>query len=166
MDIMQLCGVLSATTSADAAQRHAAEETLKQVRIMLDAANPRWYCSRSKQQHCVIERQNALVCLWVEGCTAASVPHYWPVGASINRLRHTAHGQLALCVRPQYQHSPGQLTNLLRVAVEDSVDAAVRQVAAITFKHLVKADWDQGEQGRDTPILQESATCSYYATML
>jgi hypothetical protein len=31
MDIMQLCGVLSATTSADAAQRHAAEETLKQV---------------------------------------------------------------------------------------------------------------------------------------
>ena len=35
MDIMQLCGVLSATTSADAGQRHAAEEALKQVRNML-----------------------------------------------------------------------------------------------------------------------------------
>jgi hypothetical protein len=34
MDIMQLCSVLSATTSADAGQRHAAEEALKQVRTM------------------------------------------------------------------------------------------------------------------------------------
>lgn len=44
----------------------------------------------------------------------------------------------------QHQHTPGQLTNLLRVAVEDTVDPAVRQVAAITFKNLVKADWMQG----------------------
>ena len=35
MDIMQLCSVLAATTSADAGQRHAAEEALKQVRFML-----------------------------------------------------------------------------------------------------------------------------------
>jgi importin-7 len=51
-----------------------------------------------------------------------------------------------IVIHLQHQHMPGQLTNLLRVAVEDSVDAAVRQVAAITFKNLVKADWDaQGE---------------------
>lgn len=31
MEIMQLCNVLSATISQDASQRHAAEETLKQV---------------------------------------------------------------------------------------------------------------------------------------
>lgn len=60
MDIMQLCAVLSATTSADAAQRHAAEETLKQVRIMLRCSQSR-YAGRSKQQHCTTDRQNALV---------------------------------------------------------------------------------------------------------
>lgn len=52
----------------------------------------------------------------------------------------------------QHQHAPGQLTNLLRVSVEESVDAAVRQVAAITFKNLVKADWDvRGEQETAPP---------------
>ena len=42
----------------------------------------------------------------------------------------------------QYQHAPGHMTSLLRVAVEDSVDPSIRQVAAITFKNLVKKDWD------------------------
>lgn len=53
------------------------------------------------------------------------------------------------CCLLQHQYAPGQLTNLLRVAVEDSVDGAIRQVAAITFKNLVKADWDTrgGRQG-------------------
>jgi hypothetical protein len=31
---------------------------------------------------------------------------------------------------------------LLRVAVEDRVDPAVRQVAAISFKNTVKRHWD------------------------
>jgi Importin-beta N-terminal domain len=76
------------------------------------------------------------------------------VGAFLNRSWHAAHDQPVLCVDLQYQHSPGQLTNLLRVAVEDSLDAAVRQVAAITFKNLVKADWDaQGEHARSDPNL-------------
>lgn len=33
------------------------------------------------------------------------------------------------------------MVNLLRVALEDSVDPAVRQVASISFKNLVKRDW-------------------------
>lgn len=57
----------------------------------------------------------------------------------------------------QHQHAPGQLTNLLRVAVEDSLDAPIRQVAAITVKNLVKADWD--EQG-------ETHTCRGTQTLL
>ena len=32
--------------------------------------------------------------------------------------------------------------NLLRVAVEDSLDVGLRQVAAITFKNLVRKEWD------------------------
>ena len=32
--------------------------------------------------------------------------------------------------------------NLLRVAVEDSLDVGIRQVAVITFKNAVKKDWD------------------------
>ena len=42
----------------------------------------------------------------------------------------------------QFQHVPGQLVNLLRVAVEDSLDIGLRQVASITFKNLVRKDWD------------------------
>lgn len=38
--------------------------------------------------------------------------------------------------------------NLLRVAVEDSLDVGIRQVAAISFKNLVRKDWDpQGAAG-------------------
>lgn len=37
---------------------------------------------------------------------------------------------------------PGQLVNLLRVAVEESLDVGIRQVAAITFKNAVRKDWD------------------------
>ena len=42
----------------------------------------------------------------------------------------------------QYQHQPGHLTGLLRVAVEPSLEPGIRQVAAISFKNLVKADWE------------------------
>ena len=72
-----------------------------------------------------------------------------PVGsrfASASRLlSHPAH---VPCTRPpsiyaplQSKHAPGQIVNLLRVALEDSVDPATRQVAAISFKNLVKRDW-------------------------
>jgi hypothetical protein len=39
----------------------------------------------------------------------------------------------------------GHLSNLLRVTVEESAEEAVRQVAAITLKNLVKNDWDCGK---------------------
>ncbi|BDA47636.1 Importin-7 [Coccomyxa sp. Obi] len=50
----------------------------------------------------------------------------------------------------QFQHVEGQLVNLLRVAVEDSLDVGIRQVAAISFKNLVRKDWDP--QGGPSPI--------------
>eukprot|EP00887_Chlorella_sp_A99_P003658 scaffold7.g3658.t1 len=51
----------------------------------------------------------------------------------------------------QHKHAPGQLVNLLRVALEDSVDPAVRQVAAISFKNVVRQGW-QAEEGAASPI--------------
>lgn len=45
----------------------------------------------------------------------------------------------------QFQHSKGQLVNLLRVAVEPSLDLGTRQAAAISFKNLVRRDWAAGE---------------------
>ena len=44
----------------------------------------------------------------------------------------------------QFQHSEGQLVNLLRVAVEPSLDQGTRQAAAISFKNLVRRDWVSG----------------------
>lgn len=43
----------------------------------------------------------------------------------------------------------GQAVNLLRVAAEESVDPAVRQVAAISFKNLCRRSWDV-EEGSST----------------
>jgi hypothetical protein len=48
----------------------------------------------------------------------------------------------------QHKHAPGQLVNLLRVALEESVDASVRQVAAISFKNVVKRDWQAAGERR------------------
>ncbi|EIE23737.1 ARM repeat-containing protein [Coccomyxa subellipsoidea C-169] len=53
----------------------------------------------------------------------------------------------------QFQHVKGQLVNLLRVAVEDSLDVGLRQVAAISFKNLVRKDWDP--PGSPSPIPEE-----------
>ena len=44
----------------------------------------------------------------------------------------------------------GQVVNLLRVAAEESVDPAVRQVASISFKNLVKKAWDRPGDDRCT----------------
>ncbi len=62
------------------------------------------------------------------------------VVAAFHALRFTL-----TCWVLQSKHARGQIVNLLRVALEDSVDPAVRQVAAISFKNLVKRDWaDEG----------------------
>ena len=45
----------------------------------------------------------------------------------------------------QFQHSEGQLVNLLRVAIEPALDQGTRQAAAISFKNLVRKDWVAGE---------------------
>lgn len=61
----------------------------------------------------------------------------------------------------QFQHVEGQLVNLLRVAVEDSLDVGIRQVAAISFKNLVRKDWDpQGAVGY-LPLFLRGDPCSH-----
>ena len=42
----------------------------------------------------------------------------------------------------QYKHARGQVVNLLRAAVEPSLDLAIRQQAAIIFKQLCRSEWD------------------------
>ncbi|GFH09662.1 ARM repeat-containing protein [Haematococcus lacustris] len=55
----------------------------------------------------------------------------------------------------QHEASKGQVINLLRVAAEESVDIAVRQVAAITFKRLVRRSWDPPASDTTTYRLPE-----------
>ncbi|KAG1660790.1 hypothetical protein FOA52_011331 [Chlamydomonas sp. UWO 241] len=50
-------------------------------------------------------------------------------------------------VLKQHEVAQGQVVNLLRVAAEETVDAAVRQVAAISFKNLVKKNWEAPSEG-------------------
>jgi hypothetical protein len=45
----------------------------------------------------------------------------------------------------QHEKAPGQIVNLLRVAAEQTVDINVRQVAAISFKNIVKRNWEPAE---------------------
>ena len=59
--------------------------------------------------------------------------------------------------RMQFKHVLGQLTALLRVALEPSLDLTLRQVAAITFKNLVKTDWDR--QGLHQLLCVASHVC-------
>lgn len=49
---------------------------------------------------------------------------------------------------------PGGLVNLLRVAVEETMEFMVRQVAAIAFKNAVKKDWEHRES-RPSKISEE-----------
>lgn len=68
--------------------------------------------------------------------------HFPEVTRTTNTIRELA--MTRLCFLPQHAHLPGQLTNLLRVAVEGTLDVSVRQVAAITLKNLVKTRWESG----------------------
>lgn len=54
----------------------------------------------------------------------------------------------------QSKHARGQVVNLLRVSLEEGCDPAVRQVAAISFKNLVKRDWE-AEEGKASPLAEE-----------
>jgi hypothetical protein len=67
----------------------------------------------------------------MQPCTCRRAPH-GGVTAGLSRPG----------ARAQFQHSPGQLVNLLRVAVEESVAMGTRQAAAISFKNLVRRDWE------------------------
>lgn len=51
-------------------------------------------------------------------------------------------GRIAILTYTQGETLKGQAVNLLRVAAEESVDAAVRQVASISFKNLCRRSWD------------------------
>lgn len=65
---------------------------------------------------------------------------YAVLGASLNQ--DAAVRTAAETALKQVAHQMGHLSNLLRVTVEESAEEAVRQVAAITLKNLVKNDWD------------------------
>jgi hypothetical protein len=49
----------------------------------------------------------------------------------------------------QFQYAPGHLVILLQTIVQDTVDIAIRQVAAIHFKNLVGKEWE-AEDGEGT----------------
>ena len=61
---------------------------------------------------------------------------------------------------PQQHIARGGLVNLLRVAMEESLEQHVRQVAAITLKNAVKKDWEH--RGKPKPnSIRFSTACSY-----
>lgn len=59
----------------------------------------------------------------------------------------------------QVQHANGNLPNLLRVAVEESLNTTLRQVAAIQIKNIVKRGWDP--EGERTSTQAETATSQH-----
>ncbi|KAK9813831.1 hypothetical protein WJX73_000701 [Symbiochloris irregularis] len=65
--------------------------------------------------------------------------------------------QAAEATLKQFQHSKGQLVNLLRVAVEPSLDLGTRQAAAITFKNLVRHDWAADDPSSPIPAEDKQA---------
>jgi len=76
----------------------------------------------------------------------------------------TAQRKAAETALQQHAHLPGQLTNLLRVAVEGTLDVSVRQVAAITLKNLVKTRWDPDDA--DSPDIAEEDKASVRDNLL
>jgi hypothetical protein len=52
------------------------------------------------------------------------------------------HAQPHYCFLLQHQLARGQLVNLFRIALEDTVDPAIRQIAAISFKNTAKKSWE------------------------
>lgn len=54
----------------------------------------------------------------------------------------------------QHEQLPGQAVQLLRVAAEDTVDAGIRHMAAITFKNLVKRSWEKSESHESGELMR------------
>lgn len=133
MDIPSLCLVLAGTLAPDTAQRKAAEDTLRQV-------------------------GGGRMGGWVGGSAAGALllpppPEapactcFWPPRARVSAVRPSDLWPLPAAT-PQHGALPGQVVNLLRVAAEESVDLAIRQAAAISFKNMVKHNWDVAEGAR------------------
>ena len=154
MDPAHLCTVLAATTSPDAAQRHAAEEALKQVPFISHRRSSVCRLLAIACRYILVARRivsHVISPRWA--LTLRKTPERWCIGGRCHMTEPSPCTcsflfvgviDAVVALHLQHQHIPGQLSNLLRVAVEDSMEAAVRQVAAITFKNLVKSDWLQG----------------------
>lgn len=93
---------------------------------------------------------------------------YAVLGASLSQ--DTAQRKAAEDTLQQVAHQTGHLSNLLRLTMEDSADEAVRQVAAISLKNLVKKDWEceYGEDPRlsaaDQAAVRENLVAALVAT--
>lgn len=122
MQADQLVAALGACQSPDPAVRKAAEEALNLVRAGRAAG---------RGPPCHAPPPAAAACR--PPCCRPAPCH----AAASLRLAPSC----CPCPLVQHKHARGQVVNLLRVALEDSVDPAVRQVAAISFKNLVKRDW-------------------------
>lgn len=48
----------------------------------------------------------------------------------------------------QHETRPGHVRNLLRVAVETSLDPGLTQSAAIAFKRVVERRWEPRDEGK------------------
>jgi hypothetical protein len=123
MDPQTLVNALDACQSPDPSIRKAAEDALNQVR-------PPRRARRCGVQHAIAAAAApTAVAAHPAGCAHLVASPAW--------------------LDPQHKYARGQIVNLLRVALEESVDPAVRQVAAISFKNLVKRDWEaEGAWGR------------------
>ena len=119
MEISQLCSILEACMSPNQQQRAAAEQTLSQA---------------SEDRLCDLLTKTCVDRGPQGGCTS------WPIGADLCFL--LVEDGLTNIELLQFQHARGQLVNLLRIAVEPTLTQGVRQVAAISFKNLVKQSWD------------------------
>jgi hypothetical protein len=122
MDIQQLCGALQACMSPNMQERQSAEAALKQVHNFnhyeSDERKPRAFTAYFEHPLNTFFIRHRLLSIWTD---------------------ESVH-------RPQNELSKGHIVNLLRVAAEESVDPAVRQVAAITFKNTAKRNWE-GQDG-------------------
>lgn len=140
MELPNLVAALGACQSPDPAVRKAGEDALNAVSPA--AAAPLGHCAACRRRPPAACRPSHLRCCFVLS----------PAGAAA-RLTDPPTAALLQC-----KHARGQVVNLLRVALEDSVDAPVRQVAAISFKNLVKRDWSV--EGASSNLLQRRTECT------
>lgn len=132
MDVQQLCTVLQACLSPNTEEIKAAESILSNVSALLQGG---------KVVYC---------CFLGEG---------WSFRKKFSRLGMFKgmlglfRGLLISCRYFTLQHEtrPGHVRNLLRVAVESSLDAGLTQAAAIAFKRVVERRWEPRDDGEGGP---------------